>query len=133
MMAGGIYGDFLGYFSELFEDFEVFTQTPDTVSGYSLSPARTVRGIRQSNDTSMTGNRPKTLPVVNITPSFMLWTYEPIDMATEFVRIDGRMFRAVKEGLFNREGGFYETVLEALAGNDGTKSFSPELTEGVFG
>ena len=33
----GVYGEFLGFFPELFEIFEVYTHIDDRVSGYDLS------------------------------------------------------------------------------------------------
>lgn len=128
----GVYGEFLGFFPELFEDFEVYRHDADVVSGYRLEYARTVRGIRQSNDAKATGWGPKTLPLVNVESSYILWTYEPVDMATEFVRIDGRMHRPMSESRFVLEGGFYETRLDMVAGNDGTKGSTPELSGGKF-
>lgn len=128
----GVYGEFLGFFSELFEDFEVVRHEDDVVSGYRLGPSRTVRGIRQSESYRIDGGKPKTLPTINVGAKYWLWTYSEIDIASEFVRIDGRIFRPVSESMFVREGGFYETALELVAGNDGTKDMTPELAEGEF-
>lgn len=128
----GVYGDFLAYFSELFETFDVYRQTPDTVSGYTVEPVRKMRGIRQTNDTYLSAGKPKTLPVVNVTSSYILWSEEPVDVATEFVMIDGRMHRPVSTSRLAVEGGFYETQLDAVAGNDGTNDMTPELAGGRF-
>lgn len=128
----GVYGEFLAFFSELFEEFEVYRQSPDIVSGYALMPTRKIIGIRQTNDRKMSGWGPRNLSVLNPESSFMLWTYEPIDMANEFVKIDGKMHRPVKDSAFVREGGFYETVLDMVSGNDGTNEQTPELAKGRF-
>lgn len=128
----GVYGEFLGFFPELFEQFRVFKQEPDVVSGYKLEYHRTVQGVRQTNNIYVDENRKKQLPLMDIVLSYWLWTYDKIDPATEFVEIDGKMFRPMSESLFNREGGFYETRLDSVVGNDGTKDETPELTEGKF-
>lgn len=128
----GIYGEFLAFFSELFEDFGVYRHEDDTVSGYSLEKVGTVRGIRQSESYKASAGAPRTVPVLNVGAKYWLWTYGPVDMAREFVEIDGRMFRPVTESVFVREGGFYETVLELVVGNDGTKDMTPELAEGTY-
>jgi hypothetical protein len=39
----------------------------------------------------------------------------------------------MKSAQFNREGGFWETVLEKVVGNDGTNDYTPTLEEGNFG
>lgn len=129
---GGVYGDFLSFFSELFETFDVFSQSPDIVSGYSVKPSRFVQGIRQTDDTKLKDWGPHTLHVVNVASAFVLWTYEPFDLTSEFVRIDGKMYRPTKESLFQREGGFYETRVEAVVGNDGFDRKSPELYGGRY-
>lgn len=128
----GVYGEFLAFFSELFEDFEVYRQQPDVVSGYTLGHSRSVRGIRQTNGLAVEGGKPKTLAVLNIAVSYMLWTYEPFSVSDEFVKIDGRIFRPIAESAFIREGGFYETKFESLSGNDGTKTDVIEVTQGVY-
>lgn len=129
---GGVYGDFLSFFPELFEDFDVFSQKPDVVSGYEVKPLRTVRGIKQSDDSKLKDWGPHTLHVVNVASAFILWTYEPFDIVNEFVRIDGKMYRPTKESFFQREGGFYETRVEAVAGNDGVNRTTPELYGGRY-
>ena len=60
---------------------------------------------------------------------YTFWSYTKLDIATEFVKIDDEYYRPMKTAQFNREGGFWETVLEKVVGNDGTKNETPELAE----
>lgn len=131
-MMAGAYGEFIGFFPELFESFDVYKQEPDVSSGYRLEKSRTVSGIRQSIAQEVDEYRKKQLLVMDINISYWFWSYDRLDPATEFVEIDGRMFRPMSESLFNREGGFYETRLDMVVGNDGTKGYSPELSKGAF-
>ena len=131
-MMAGVYGEFIGFFPELFESFDVYKQTPDAASGYKLSKDRTISGIRQSVARGIDEYRKRQLLVMDIKESYWFWSYDRLDPATELVEMDGRMFRPMSESLFNREGGFYETRLDALVGNDGTKNYSAPLAKGVF-
>lgn len=132
----GIYGEFLGFFSELYETFKVYKQTPDVVSGYSLEFSRNVTGIRQSISQGIvdkkSGRMKHEVQVMDIGSSYTLWTQERIDPATEFVEIDGSMYRPMTASVFNREGGFYEITVDMIVGNDGTKNEEAELAEGVW-
>lgn len=132
---GGVYGEFLGFFAELFEDFKIYKQSPKVTSGYKLEYSRTVRGIRQSISQSVLEKNLKAktqLQIMDIGESYSLWTYEKIDPATEFVEIDGRMFRPISSSVFSREGGFWEMKVEMLVGNDGRKNNNADLAEGTF-
>ena len=130
---GGVYGEFLGFFSELFEIFEVYTHVDSRVSGYDLTFEKNIKGIRQSTNEYVDTKRAKELPLLDIGQRYTFWSYEKLDVATEFVKIDGEMYRPMKIAQFNREGGFWETVIEKVVGNDGTNDYTPELEEGTFG
>lgn len=128
----GVYGEFLGFFPELFETFEVYTHEDDRVSGYKLTLEKKIQGIRQSTNEYIDTKRAKELPLLDIGQKYTFWSYEKLDIATEFVAIENQMYRPMKVAQFNREGGFWETVLEKVVGNDGTKNETPELEEGTF-
>lgn len=125
----GVYGEFLGFFSELFEQFEIYTHEDDRVSGYKLTFEKKIMGIRQTTNEYIDTKRAKELPLLDIGQRYTFWSYEKLDIATEFVKIDDDYYRPMKVAQFNREGGFWETTLEKVVGNDGTKDESPELTE----
>lgn len=129
---GGVYGEFLAYFSELFEDFKVYKQKPKVASGYDLEFSRTERGVRQSVAQTIVDKTKKRAGVMDIGEEWTLWTYNKIDPATEFVEIDGRMFRPMSSSKFNREGGFFEMTVEAIVGNDGSQNENEELENGAF-
>lgn len=129
---GGVYGEFLASFSELFEDFKIYKQKPKVASGYNLEYSRTERGIRQSVAQKVVDKTKQRASLMDISDEWTLWTYNKIDPATEFVEIDGRMCRPMSNSKFNREGGFYEITVEALVGNDGTQNENEELDGGRF-
>ena len=62
----GVYGEFLGFFPELMEDFWIYTHEDDRVSGYKLIPDRRIRGIRQTNNDYVDTKRAKELPLLDI-------------------------------------------------------------------
>lgn len=130
---GGVYGEFLGFFPELFEIFEVYTHVDSRVSGYDLTFEKKIKGIRQSTNEYIDMKRAKELPLLDIGQRYTFWSYEKLDIATEFVKVDGEMYRPMKIAQFNREGGFWETVIEKVVGNDGTNDYTPELEKGTFG
>ena len=129
----GVYGEFLGFFPELFEEFNIYTHEDDRVSGYKLTFEKKITGIRQTTNEYIDTKRAKELPLLDIGQRYTFWSYEKLDIATEFVAIDEEMYRPMKVAQFNREGGFWETVLEKVVGNDGTNNETPELEEGEFG
>ncbi len=126
-------GEFLGFFSELFETFEVYTHEDSRVSGYELTFEKRIQGIRQSTNEYIDMKRAKELPVLDIGQRYTFWSYEKLDIATEFIKVDGELYRPMKIAQFNREGGFWETVIEKVVGNNGTERESPELEQGSFG
>ena len=125
----GVYGEFLGFFPELFEMFEIYTHEDDRVSGYTLTFEKRIQGIRQTTNEYIDTKRAKELPLLDIGQRYTFWSYEKLDIATEFVKIDGEMYRPMKVSQFNREGGYWETVIEKVVGNDGTNDYTPELAE----
>lgn len=128
----GVYGEFLGFFPELFETFEIYTHKDDRVSGYELTFEKKIQGIRQTTNEYIDMKRAKELPLLDIGQRYTFWSYEKLDITTEFIKVDGEMYRPMKIAQFNREGGFWETVIEKVVGNDGTERTTPELTDGVF-
>ena len=125
----GVYGEFLGFFPELFETFQIYTHEDDRVSGYKLTPKKKITGIRQTTNEYVDTKRAKELPLLDIGQRYTFWSTEKLDIATEFIEVDGEMYRPMKIAQFNREGGFWETVIEKVVGNDGTKDYTPELAE----
>lgn len=129
----GVYGEFLAYFSELMESFKVYKQTPLVTSGYKLEYSHTVRGVRQNDSDGIIDKSKRVNLVMDVGSCYTLWTYEKIDPATDFVEIDGDMYRPMSSSAFNREGGFYVIKVEMLVGNDGRKNDNAEISGGEFG
>ena len=128
----GVYGEFLGSFSELFEDFKIYKYETDTVSGYKLTYDRTIRAIKQTVLASVIPASKNKLPVLSIGKQYYFRSCDKLDIATDFVEIEGEMYRLMKQSAFNREGGYWETVIEQVVGNDGTARQEPELDDGVW-
>ena len=125
----GVYGEFIGFFSELFEDFKIFKHEDDRISGYKLTFDRKIRAIKQTYNEAVDTKRYKELPILDIVQKWAFWCYEKLNIVDEFVEIDGEIYRPMTNAHYNREGGFWEYTLEKVIGNDGTKEVSPELSE----
>lgn len=129
---GGVYGEFLGFFSELFEQFKIYKYETDRQSGYKLDYEKTITGILQSVSNRVDTNRYKQLPTFDNINRYCLWTSIKLDIYSEFVEIEGRMYRLMNEAKFNKEGGFWENYIENIVGNDGTMTVTPGVIQGSF-
>jgi hypothetical protein len=53
-------------------------------------------------------------------------------MEDEFIEIDGELYRQMETSTFVREGGFWETRVDKIIGNDGRKENDDEIIGGSF-
>ena len=118
---GGCYGEFLGFFPELMETFEVYKYKTLRDSGYDLKFSRKINAIRQSRKANIDEYRYKQLPIMDIEKSYYIWTSQKLVLEDEFIKIDDV-----------REGGFWETRVDKVIGNDGTKENDDEIIGGDF-
>ena len=128
----GVYGEFLGFFSELMEPFDVYKYKTRRDSGYDLSFSRKINAIKQSRKANVDEYRYKQLPVMDIEKSYYMWTSQKLQMEDEFIQIDGELYRQMETSTFVREGGFWETRVDKIIGNDGRKENDDEIIGGTF-
>ena len=129
---GGCYGEFLGFFSELMETFDVYKYKTRRDSGYDLSFSRKLNAIKQSRKANVDEYRYKQLPIMDIEKSYYMWTSQKLQMEDEFIEIDGELYRQMETSTFVREGGFWETRFDKIIGNDGRKENDDEIIGGSF-
>lgn len=123
----GIYGDFLGHFSELREQFTFETFVAKVGGGYEITGSGTFTGIRQTADRFMNDRH----GVLHREQAYILWTETKLDATSIFVIIDGKRYRIPSDAPYNREGGFYRYELHVVVGwTDETES--PSVTTGTF-
>lgn len=125
-------GEFLGFFPELMEPFDVYKYKTRRDSGYDLTFSRTINAIKQSRKASIDEYRYKQLPVMDIEKSYYMWTSQKLQIENEFIQIDGELYRQMETSTFVREGGFWETRVDKVIGNDGRKENDDEIIGGDF-
>lgn len=129
---GGVYGEFLGFFPELMETFDVYKYKTLRDSGYDLAFSRKINAIRQSRKANIDEYRYKQLPLMDIEKSYYIWTSQKLQLEDEFIKIDGELYRPMETSTFVREGGFWETRVDKIIGNDGTKENDDDIIGGDF-
>ena len=128
----GVYGEFLGFFPELMETFEVYKYKTLRDSGYDLKFSRKINAIRQSRKANIDEFRYKQLPVIDIEKSYYIWTSQKLVLEDEFIKIDDELYRPMETSTFVIEGGFWETRVDKIIGNDGTKENDDDIIGGNF-
>lgn len=129
---GGVYGEFLGFFPELMETFKAYNYKTRRDSGYDLTFSRNINAIKQSRKANVDEYRYKQLPVMDIEKSYYMWTSQKLQMENEFIEIDGELYRQMETSTFVREGGFWETRVDKIIGNDGRKENDDDIIGGSF-
>lgn len=61
-----------------------------------------------------------------------MWTSQKLQIENEFIQIDGELYRQMETSTFVREGGFWETRVDKIIGNDGTKKNDDDIIGGDF-
>ena len=125
-------GEFLGFFPELMEPFDVYKYKTRRDSGYDLAFSRTINAVKQSRKANVDEYRYKQLPVMDIEKSYYMWTTQKLQMEDEFIEIEGELYRQMETSTFVREGGFWETRVDKIIGNDGRKENDDEIIGGDF-
>lgn len=134
----GVYGDFLGAFSELAnQTFSMFSVVPKVGGGYELCPAGKVVGYVQDSASylSVAGVRANTpsskagtaLP----TEVLYLYTRTPIPIGDFFIQVNGAYYRPDATSNFVNEGALVITTLVKVTGFS-EQSSAVVLTEGEF-
>ena len=129
---GGVYGEFLGFLPELMDTYDVYKYKTRRDSGYDLTFSRKLNAIKQSRKANVDEYRYKQLPIMDIEKSYYMWTSQKLQMEEEFIEIDGKLYRQMETSTFVREGGFWETRVDKIIGNDGRKENDDEIIGGSF-
>jgi hypothetical protein len=61
-----------------------------------------------------------------------MWTSQKLQIENEFIQIDGELYRQMETSTFVREGGFWETRVDKIIGNDGRKENDDDIIGGDF-
>lgn len=136
----GVYGDFLGVFAELMEEYEIVKCTPNIGAGYDTSPIGKVQGYIQDGESglnvrdnysrhaSSTGSASGIVSEFNVC---FLYTREPINLYGNFVLYKGSPYRSLSDSNYKKEGDLIVTELHKVVGN--TTGETPlDIVKGVF-
>jgi hypothetical protein len=69
---------------------------------------------------------------MDIEKSYYIWTSQKLVLEDEFIKIDDELYRPMESSTFVREGGFWETRVDKIIGNDGTKENDDDIIGGDF-
>lgn len=137
----GVYGDFLGPFTELFEDYEIAECTPKVGGGFDVKPIRTIHGYIQDGESGLnvrdnysrnalsSGSGSGVVSELNMC---YLYTYEPLNLMNNFVMYKGSPYRPMVDSDYIKEGSFIVTELHKVVGTTGISETTIELAKGAF-
>lgn len=136
----GIYGSFLAYFSELFQDVEFFEQEPDIGAGYKERKTIGVYPVIIQADVGSSIAGPagrlsahhtwRSLDVIN---NAVMWCDSDTPMKIGWFLyhpIDNRVYRVASDLEYNREGGFTCWGITKLTGDTGDMKGRLPIYEG---
>ena len=67
---------------------------------------------------------------MDIEKSYYIWTSQKLVLEDEFIKIDDELYRPMETSTFVR--GFWETRVDKIIGNDGTKENDDDIIGGDF-
>lgn len=136
----GVYGDFLGVFAELMEEYDVVECTPNIGAGYTTKPIGKIQGYIQdgesglnvrdnySRNVSSAGSASGVVSQFNVC---YLYTREPIKLYNNFLMYKGSPYRSLTDSDYRKEGDLVVTELHKVVGN--TINEQPlDIVKGVF-
>ena len=134
---GGVYGDSLLFFPELFIDASYFNQVAKIGAGYTAEGTpTTIRIIRQTgrgfrlSDVMKTGSE-NISSVLNKIDENQVWYDQRLNVGW-FILLNNIVYRLVEELDWLLEAGFYGYSIVKLVGNDGTTETTLPVKAGVF-
>ena len=137
----GVYGDFLGVFSELMEEYDIVKCTPNIGAGYETEPIGKIQGYIQdgesglnvrdnySRNASSAGSASGVVSQFNVC---YLYTREPIQLFGNFLMYKGSPYRSLTDSNYQKEGDLVITELHKVVGPT-TDEESLDIVKGVFG
>ena len=136
----GVYGDFLGVFAELMEEYDIVECTPNIGAGYAIKPIGKIQGYIQdgesglnvrdnySRNASSAGSASGVVSQFNVC---YLYTREPIKLYNTFLMYKGSPYRSLTDSDYRKEGDLVVTELHKVVGN--TINEQPlDIVKGVF-
>jgi len=136
----GAYGDILGVFSELIEEYDIVKCTPNIGAGYDTAPIGKIKGYIQDGESglnvrdnysrhaSSTGSASGIVSEFNVC---YLYTREPINLYGNFVMYKGSPYRSLNDSDYRKESDLIITELHKVVGN--TFNEKPlDIVKGAF-
>jgi hypothetical protein len=130
----GVYGDFLGFFSELLERQEFYSQEPQEAGGYGNKRVLGTFLVVYQDDT------PKELTArggkwhgLDVRDALLVWSAGEIPVGAFFKPAHkAGVYRVVGVLSYQREGGFSGYVGSRVTGATGEQMGKLELKRGIF-
>ena len=136
----GVYGDFLGVFSELMEEYDVVKCTPNIGAGYDVEPIGKIQGYIQDGESGLnvrdnySRNAASAGSASGVVAQFYvcyLYTREPIHLFDNFLLYKGSPYRSLTDSNYQKEGDLVITELHKVVGN--AMNEEPlDIVKGVF-
>lgn len=137
----GVYGDFLGVFSELFEWYDVVKCEPKIGGGYITTPIKKIHGYIQDGESGLdvrdsysrsalsSGTGAGIVSELNIC---YLYTREEPELFTNFIMYKGSPYRPMSSSNYQKEGSFVVTELHKVVGDASVNTKITEIVAGTF-
>lgn len=123
----GIYGEFLGFFSELHKNYPLY-ERENKINNLELTKKGEVSGIVQS-----AGNTLEDKKTTMERSHIAFWTETKLNTKKDCLQIFGKFYAVIKEDYFSIEGGFSSYLLEYIQGaKEDETTKTGEITKGVF-
>lgn len=137
----GVYGDFLGPFNELFEDYDVVKCTPKIGGGYDIEKVGSIHAYIQDGESglnvrdnysrnSMSGGSAAGV-VAQLNVCYM-YTREPVKLFDNFVMYKNAPYRPMTDSNYQKEGDMVITELHLVVGNTGFNEEIVDIVKGAF-
>lgn len=137
----GVYGDFLGVFTELFEWYDVVECEPQVGGGYTTKPIGRIHGYIQDGESGLNvrdnysrhalsgGSGSGIVSELNVC---YLYTREEPKLFTNFILYKGSPYRPMSSSNYQKEGSFVVTELHKVVGDSGIGSNITDIVKGTF-
>lgn len=137
----GVYGDFLGVFSELFEEYDVVKCEPKVGGGYITTPIKKIYGYIQDGESGLdvrdsysrsalsSGTGAGIVSELNIC---YLYTREEPELFTNFIMYKGSPYRPMSSSNYQKEGSFVVTELHKVVGDASIDTKITNIVKGTF-
>lgn len=137
----GAYGDFLGVFSELFENFDVVKCEPKVGGGYNITPIKKIYGYIQDGESGLnvrdsysrsslsSGTGAGIVSELNVC---YLYTREEPELFSNFIMYKGSPYRPMSSSNYQKEGSFVVTELHKVVGDAGMSTKIVDIVKGTF-